>query len=50
MTTTTTMTVNNALTSTERKIEHIKNPVSDKTKEIDNNLTYQNDDSPSPDF
>ena len=50
MTATTTMTVNNALTSTERKIEHIKNPVSDKTKEIDNNLTYQNDDSPSPDF
>ena len=50
MTTTTTMVVNNALTSTERKIEHIKNPVSDKTKEIDNNLTYQNDDSPSPDF
>ena len=50
MTMTTTMTVNNALTSTERKIEHIKNPVSDKTKEIDNNLTYQNDDSPSPDF
>ncbi len=50
MTTTTTMTVNNALTSTERKIEHIKNPVSDKTKEIDNNLTYQNDDSLSPDF
>lgn len=50
MTTTTTMTVNNALTSTERKIQHIKNPVSDKTKEIDNNLTYQNDDSPSPDF
>ena len=50
MTTTTTMTVNNALASTERKIEHIKNPVSDKTKEIDNNRTYQNDDSPSPDF
>lgn len=43
-------TVNNALTSNEKQIEHIKTPVSNKTKESETKMIYKNDDSPSPDF
>lgn len=43
-------TVNNALTSNEKQIEHIKTPVSNKTKESETKVIYKNDDSPSPDF
>ena len=53
MTTTTTMTVNNALTSTERKIEHIKNKVLDQSTSKDSSQRHdheKNDHSPGPDF
>lgn len=50
MTRDTIMIINNVLTSTERKIEGLKNPILDKTTEIDKNRDYQNDNNPTPDF
>lgn len=41
--------VNNALTSNERKIEHIKRSSTKHSKEVEAEQTYRND-SPSPDF
>ena len=53
MTRQTIMIVNNALTSTERKIEHVKNRTLDQSIKNDPHKIHRNeknDDSPSPDF
>lgn len=53
MTRQTIMIVNNALTSTERKIEHVKNRALDQSIKNDPHKIHRNeknDDSPSPDF
>jgi hypothetical protein len=44
------ITINHALASNEKQIEHIKTPISNETKESEIKMIYKNNDPSSPDF